>query len=237
MIGAPAAGRRPEHGRRLGGVLSQGEAFDLLVGACPSFFASHRFDDYVASFEEEDTPDVFVRVGALAHHVVELAAAGDAEELPGVFAALERILVEGDGDAKELAVLGLVEDLQNICSHPDVPVAPTAFVPLLGERTLEVWAEQDELWQSAGRWRQADAPEMTDEDYAGIGNEQLRRYVQLNYRVLPGGARISVPDVLRYQTDVARISPITPAGRPRFSWTWVAVGAVLLVATFLALWG
>lgn len=215
-------------------MLSQGEAFDLLVGACPSFFASHRYDTYVASFEEEDTPDAFVRVGALTHHLVALAAAGDAEELPGVFAALERILAEGDADARELATLGLIEGLQNVCSHPDIGVAPTTFVPLLGQQTLEVWAEQDELWREAARWRGADVvARMTDADYVGIGNPELRRYVQLQYRLLPDGTRISANDVVRYQSEVARISPITPAGRPRFSWTWVVIATVLVAVTLV----
>lgn len=216
-------------------MLSQGEAFDLLIDACPSFFASERYDRYVASFEEEDTPDAFVRVGALAHHLVALVADRNVDELPGVFAAVEQVLVEGDEDARELATLGVIEGLQNLCSHPDIGVVPTAFVPLLGQRTLEVWAEQDELWREAGRWR-ADEPvaSMTDADYAGIGNPELRRYVQLHYRLLPDGTRISANDVVRYQSELARLSPFLPAGRPRFTWTWVAVAAVLVAVVLVA---
>ncbi len=45
---------------------------------------------------------------------------------------------------------------------------------------------------------------------------------------------LSSSNVLRYQTELAALSPITPAGRPRFSWTWVAVAAVLLALALYA---
>jgi hypothetical protein len=215
-------------------VLSQGEAFDLLVTACPSFLTSHDLDEFIATFEEEDTPDTFVRAMAFDHHLATLIASRDVEELPGVFVALDRLLTDGDAEAVELATLGVIEALANVCSHPDVGASGAEVVELLGDAALAVWADNDELWREARRWRPEGAPSMSDADYAGIDNMQLRRYVQGNYRRMPDGVRVSVPDVLRYQTELAELSPITPAGRPRFSWTWVAVAAVLLVLAVYA---
>jgi hypothetical protein len=215
-------------------VLSQGEAFDLLVTACPSFLTSNDLDEFIATFEEEDTPDTFVRAMAFDHHLVRLVADHDVEELPGVFAALDRALTEGDADAVELATLGVIEPLANICSHADVGASSAQVVELLGDAAVQAWADNDELWREARRWRADGARTMSDADYAGIDNVHLRRYVQGNYRRMPDGTRVSVPDVLRYQTELAELSPITPAGRPRFSWMWVAVGAVLLVMALYA---
>jgi hypothetical protein len=60
-----------------------------------------------------------------ARYVVESLAAGRASELPAVFEAIERILEHGDASAKELVIVGALEDIQTISSHQ--PFGPRAF--------------------------------------------------------------------------------------------------------------
>src|SRR4051794_10923831 len=93
-------------------VMNRDEAFAVLVGSCPSFSAGDAGHDYASSFEEPDHPDPFVRSEALAHHLVDLVACRDVEEVGWVAGAVERVLAEGDEDAVELVVLGFLEPLR-----------------------------------------------------------------------------------------------------------------------------
>jgi hypothetical protein len=215
-------------------VITSDEAFDLLVGACPSYFAADDLDRYVASLEEHDTPDLFVRTSAFAHHLVTLIGDGRTDEVHAVADVLERLLDEGDEDTRELVELGVIESLQNIVSHRDVPVDADQVLALLGPSTSAVWLEHDELWTDAGRWRH-EGPRVDEDAYAGIGDPDLRRYFQAHKRRLDDGVLIGANDIVHYQTELAKLSPLTPAGRPQIPWPAVIVGLVLAVAAAVAI--
>ena len=194
-------------------MISTDEAFDLLVGACPSYFAADDLDRYVAKFEDADTPDLFVRTTAFAHHLVFLLGLGRPAEVEAVAGVLEQLLVDGDEDTVELAELGVIESLQNIVSHRDVEVGPDQVLALLGSSAAAVWVEHEKLWIDAGRWRH-DGPRVEEADYDNIGDPDLRRYYQAHKRRLEDGVLISASDIVYYQTELANLSPILPAGRP-----------------------
>src|SRR4051794_33316349 len=120
-------------------MITTDEAFDLLVESSPSYFAATDLDRFVAAFEEVDDPDLFVRISAFAHHLVDLIAANQTDEVRSVFATVEHLLTEGDEDTVELVELGLIEAIQNIVSHDDVLIGPDRVVPLLGTRATKVW--------------------------------------------------------------------------------------------------
>lgn len=216
-------------------MIASDRAFDLLVESCPSYFAATDLDRYIAAFEDEDAPDLFVRVTAFAHHVVELVAGARVDEARAVFATVERLLEDGDEDTVELVDLGLIETLQNVVSHDDVLVGADRVLPLLGPIATKVWVEHDELWNEAGRWRH-DGPRVEQVDYDNIIDPNLRRYFQAHKRKLADGALISASDIVHYQTELRNISPITPAGRPRVPWAAVLVGLVLALAFAVALY-
>ncbi len=215
-------------------VITTEEAFDLLVESSPSYFATPHLDQYIAAFEDEGQPDLFVRTGAFAHHVVDLIAAGQDDEARAVFAAMEHLLVDGDEDTIELVELGLIETVQNIVSHDDVLVGADRVVPLLGPKAKAIWATHDELWRDAGRWRH-DGPRVEQADYDRITDPHLKRYYQAHKRRLDDGALISASDIVNYQSELANISPITPAGRPRVPWTALVIGLVLAVCMAIAI--
>jgi len=216
-------------------MIASDRAFDLLVESCPSYFAATDLDRYIAAFEDEDAPDLFVRVTAFAHHVVELVASARDDEARAVFATVENLLEEGDEDTVELIDLGLIETLQNVVSHDDILVGSDRLVPLLGPLATKVWVEHDQLWNEAGRWRH-DGPRVEQVDYDNIIDPNLRRYFQAHKRKLDDGALISASDIVHYQTELRNISPIMPAGRPRIPWAAVVVGLVLAVAFAVALY-
>jgi hypothetical protein len=215
-------------------VITSDKAFDLLVEACPSYWAADGLNQFVAAFEDADEPDLFVRVSAFAHHLIEIMVTGDDHEVRAVFAVVEQLLGLGDDETVELVELGLIESVQNIVSHQDVVVGPDRFVPLLGPMAAEVWAEHDELWREAGRWRH-DGPRVGQAEYDGVASPNLRRYFQASKRRLADGVLIGASDIVRYQTELRDISPITPAGRPRIPWVAVIIGLVLAACVMLAL--
>jgi hypothetical protein len=214
-------------------VITSEEAFDRLVSACPSYFASTDLDRYVASLEDDDTPDLFVRTSAFAHHLVGLVGDGRPDEVRAVAAEVDVLLAEGDEDTIELVEQGVIEPLQNIVSHRDVPVAPDQILALLGPSAAAVWLEHEKLWIDAGAWRH-DGPRVGEDDYAGIGDPDLRRYFQAHKRRLDDGVLIGANDIVHYQTELAKLSPIMPAGRPRVPWPAVIVGLVLALAAAVA---
>lgn len=214
-------------------MIASDEAFDLLVGACPSYFAAEDLDRYVASLEEHETPDLFVRTSAFAHHLVGLIEADRTAEVRAVAEVLERLLAEGDEDTVELAEIGLIESLQNIVSHRDVGVAGDQVLALLGPSAAAVWLDHDKLWIDAGKWRH-DGPRVDEDAYAGIGDPDLRRYFQAHKRRLDDGVLIGANDIVHYQTELAKLSPITPAGRPQIPWPAVIVGLILALAAAIA---
>jgi hypothetical protein len=210
------------------------EAYALLLGSCPSFAASGGYHRYVSSFEEADTADPYVRVGALAHHVIVLAAGRDLEEVGWLLAQVERVLAEGDADAVELVSLGLLEPLRNIVSHDDVALAADELASVLGPDATEVWHENEELWESAAQWCHRGARvELTD--YDKVTNPELRRYLQAHKRRMSDGVLIGASDVVSYQRQVQGLSPVRPAGGPRVPWWAVALGLTLAALALVAI--
>lgn len=214
-------------------MITSDQAFDLLVEACPSYWATGDFTSYLAAFEEPDTPDLYLRASAFVLHLVDLLASGRTAELDGVSTVIERVLTEGDPDAIELIEIGLIEVLQNVTSHEDVPVDPPAVEALLGPVATKVWTEHDELWREAGRWLH-DGPRVEQSDYDAIVDPSLRRYFQAHKRQLADGTLISASDIVHYQVELRNISPLTPAGRPQVPWTALAVGLILAIAAAIA---
>jgi len=216
-------------------VITTDQAFDLLVEGSPSYFGATELDRYVAAFEDDETPDLFIRMSAFAHFVVDLVARDQRQELRSIFAAVEQLIEHGDADTVELVELGLIETVQNIVSHEDVIVDADRVVPFLGPAAAKVWSVHDELWRDASRWRH-DGIRVEQADYDGIIDPNLRRYFQANKRRMEDGGLISASDIVFYQTELQNLSPITPAGRPRVPWPAVIIGLVLALAAAIAMY-
>lgn len=212
-------------------------AYDRLVGACPALLADDGLAAWVACFEEEGHPDRYVRLAALAHHVVDAAAGGHVEEVRDVLDAAEAVLDDGgvDADAVALVRMGLVEPVQNICSHDDVPVDADDLALLLGPRTRQVWDDADRLWAEAGRLAPGE-PRVTVEHYRQVTDPDLRRYLQSGRRRLPDGRLMAANDIVRYQQRAGAGARAGSAGRGSgVGWAIVAVVALVLAVAVIAL--
>ncbi len=204
-------------------MIRRDEAMDLLIESCPSFLAADHLHQFHATFEDEGEPDFFIRIAAFAQHVVTLVEHRSTAELPPTFAAVEQVIDDGDDQAIELIELGLIEGLQNIVSHRDVPVTGAQIEALLGPRAREVWLRLDELWAQAGVHASSSGP--TEDEYEQVSEPDLRLYFRANTRALPDGRLVSTGDVLKQeQRVVARYR-----ARQRLVMRWWLTGVVLLV--------
>jgi hypothetical protein len=112
-------------------VIARDQVMALLLEACPSF----------AAYEPES---LYIDLGGLAHHLVELQRAGRVDELPAVFAVVERLHVEGDDFVKEAATIGFLEGVQNVALNRGLD--PDAFRPYLGPESKKAWDALNRFW-------------------------------------------------------------------------------------------
>ena len=117
----------------------------LLLEACPT--ARRAWQAHVAWWEGEEA-GAFNDVSVFARHIVDSYAKGLTAECDALFAAIERILAEGDQEAQSLAAIGVLEDIQTLSSYHSF--GPSAFVGWLGPRSREAWEQIDVLWRAGG---------------------------------------------------------------------------------------
>jgi len=78
---------------------------------------------------------------------VALCVHGSGPELASMFDTIEDLLAVGLTPAAFDAVtIGLIEDIQNIASHQQVPIASSQFLEYLGPRTQIEWRRIHARW-------------------------------------------------------------------------------------------
>jgi hypothetical protein len=65
-------------------------------------------------------------------------------EFPAAFAAIERVLNEGDQRARGIAGIGVLEDIQTIASHS---CGGDVFVEWLGPTSRVAWVQIAKMWE------------------------------------------------------------------------------------------
>jgi hypothetical protein len=120
----------------------------VLLDACPSFVPT--WEAFLDEWREKsDNLPLYLAMAKLARHLCGMLAQDETTTFPRVFAAVERLLVEGDGYVREAACVGLVEDLQNANLHRGTK--PEQFRPFLGPEAARCWSELDQFWSGEGR--------------------------------------------------------------------------------------
>jgi len=122
-------------------MLVKDDVMPLLLAACPSFRAAWEAYRAEPTYEADL---LYVDLGELAHHLVELMRRGATDEFPAVFDGVERLHVEGDDFVKEAATIGLLEGIQNVAGNSGVE--PARFVPYLKPESARWWAELEAFW-------------------------------------------------------------------------------------------
>ena len=117
----------------------------LLLEASPS--ARPAWEEHLASWKGEQAGD-FNGAAVFAHHIVDCYANEATADFGALFATLERILCEGDEEARSLAAFGVLEDVQTVSSHR--PFGPDVFVEWLGPKSRDAWDQIAALWRAGG---------------------------------------------------------------------------------------
>jgi hypothetical protein len=123
-------------------MIGRQEVMPLLLDACPSFH--QPWNEYLSEATYEEGL-LYLDLGALAHHLVRLMQKGQLAELPGVFAVIERLHVEGDPFVQEAVTIGLLEGIQNVASDSDID--PELFRKYLQPESAKWWNELDRFWK------------------------------------------------------------------------------------------
>jgi hypothetical protein len=113
-----------------------------LLAACPSFADPWR--DHVAGPYGQIGP--YVDSGVFAQHLVGLLEGNRTNEFAAVFAAVERLLVDGDDGIRYLVAFGLIENVQNISSNRHDWAFAARFREWLRPTTLGAWDEVHRVW-------------------------------------------------------------------------------------------
>jgi hypothetical protein len=87
----------------------------------------------------------FNEAAEFARYLVESYERGDTSDFPAAFATLETILNEGDQEARNIAGIGVIEDLQTIGSNHSC--GAEVFLTWLGPLSQVAWAQVEKMWE------------------------------------------------------------------------------------------
>ena len=91
-----------------------------------------------------EKPGLYNEIAVLARYIVNAYKNQLTKDFPKIFNTLELIIQEGNEKAKELVVVGLIEDIQNISSWESF--SPDVFKQWLKEESLQAWNDIEKLW-------------------------------------------------------------------------------------------
>jgi hypothetical protein len=126
-----------------GAVLRPDDIIPLLLEACPSF--QPGWDEHLRSWKGEKRGH-YIDTSPLAQHVVDRVEAGDMACARAALAVVERLLEHGDDETQTIAVVGILESLQNVAGNRGHD--PEIFLPSLGPRTATEWENLNESWRN-----------------------------------------------------------------------------------------
>lgn len=122
-------------------MIQRDEIIPRLLEACPS--ARRAWDEHLAWWGGKER-GIYNDTAIFAHHMNAALKAGDTREFEAFFRALEEFLAAGDTDTKTVAVIGVIETLQNVASHEPPGYQP--FERLLGPLSRQAWADVERMW-------------------------------------------------------------------------------------------
>ena len=114
----------------------------MLLEACPGF--EKTWKEHLNWWGGEEAGE-FNDVAEFARYLVESFEKGQTSEFPAAFAVIEEILNKGDQQARDLAAIGIIEDLQTIGSNHDC--GAEVFKPWLGETSTLAWQQIEKIWE------------------------------------------------------------------------------------------
>jgi hypothetical protein len=110
-------------------VIGYDDVLPLLSGACASYADSDE------AARHDDRNGHYVNIGLFVSHLIRLLEDGNVDHFAEVFDVAERLLSEGDEEARRLLSDGFLHDLTSSELFVASPVEPRDFLPWLGRQT------------------------------------------------------------------------------------------------------
>jgi [ribosomal protein S5]-alanine N-acetyltransferase len=126
-------------------VIRKQDVMPLLLAACPGFAPMWRAH---LEYWEGEERGIFNDTGEFARYLVESYAKRQTDDLGAAFTTLERIIREGDDEARGAATVGVLESVQTLASHE--PSGPSVFLKWLGPLSRRAWTEIEAQWEAGG---------------------------------------------------------------------------------------
>ncbi|MER7669349.1 hypothetical protein ABTY61_12880 [Kitasatospora sp. NPDC096128] len=123
-----------------------------------------------------------------------------------VLAFVEELLAD---EAEYVFAVTFLEDVQNLVSHGlDTFRSPEETRLLLGPRSAACWDTVAGFWAEVADWRATNGKPL-DSSAAMLSaeNEQLQLLLWTSNRTLPGGEKLGLADVVRYEKAVGSPLP------------------------------
>ena len=128
------------------GRLGADEFLSRLREAYPSYAAVD--DEEAADWDDEPVPH-YLRVGRLAFHLADIAVKEGVHALAPALTLAEDGIERGDGYTRELATVGLLEDIQNACLRSKPGIRLLDVRALLGPKSMVAWDDLMTFWHGA----------------------------------------------------------------------------------------
>jgi len=161
------------------------EVVPAFLAVCPSI--GPAWQEHLDFWGDEPDRGNFNDAAVIAHHLVDGFERGETSELPAAFALLERCLTEGDGQVRNLVMVGVIEDVQNVSSHR--PFGSDVFLGWLGPESRAAWDEVAGWWEKLAEAKAAGLlepgpgqPASPVVDPGGVQDPALRRILAQLYR-------------------------------------------------------
>ena len=122
-------------------MITKEQVMPLFLEACPSF--TERWKDHRAFYGDDHL--LYIDLGELAHHLIELHKSNRTDEFAAVFEVIERLHLDGDAYVKEAATIGMLEGIQNIAGNSDVN--PEEFAGYLKPESAKWWQRLNDFWE------------------------------------------------------------------------------------------
>jgi hypothetical protein len=123
-------------------MITKSQVIPLLLEACPGF--QPAWQEHVAYWNGQEAGS-FNDAAEFARLLVVSYERDETSEFPAAFATIEKILNEGDQQAREIAAIGVLEDLQTIGSNHSC--GADVFVKWLGPLSGAAWSQIAKMWE------------------------------------------------------------------------------------------
>jgi hypothetical protein len=123
-------------------MISREQMFPTLLEAVPGF--RPRWNKFDAEWPDGPDRPLYVALGSLARHLVELLERNEHDALHDAFAVVEQWIVDGDDWVKKAAIVGLLENAQNGNLHRRTQ--PDQFLPFLLRESKRWWDKLNRFW-------------------------------------------------------------------------------------------